>query len=333
MKPPFTINNSMLNKVVEISKAIGKLEFQVERNLKLRKENRIKSIHSSLAIENNSLSVQQVTDIIDGKRVLGDPREIREVKNAYDVYEEILTLKPFNQGDFLKSHGLLTAEIVGFSGEYRHQDVGIFDDSGNVIHMGARPQFIQGLMDELFAWGKESDTLDIIKSCVFHYEIEMIHPFEDGNGRMGRLWQTVVLSNWNPIFAWIPIETIIFENQQAYYEALGLADKANESTPFIEFMLDVILETLIAYQTSDISSDKMSDKILEMPSELTRIEEEVYLTIIHYFKDHEQITSVAASKLINKSATTTRKYLAKFVSLGILEAHGSNKNRTYSLKK
>ncbi|MCP0888056.1 Fic family protein, partial [Ligilactobacillus sp. WILCCON 0076] len=153
MKPPFTITNSMLNKVVEISKAIGNLEFQVERNLKLRKENRIKSIHSSLAIENNSLSVEQITAIIEGKRVLGNPKEIREVKNAYDAYEEILALNPYKQSDFLKAHGLLTAGIVNESGQYRHKDVGIFDRAGNVVHMGARPQFIGNLMDELFDWG------------------------------------------------------------------------------------------------------------------------------------------------------------------------------------
>jgi len=330
MKPPFLINNNMMNKIVEISKAIGNLEFQVERNLKLRKENRIKSIHSSLAIESNSLTVEQITAIIEGKRVLGNPKEIREVKNAYDAYEEILTLNPYQQNDFLEAHGLLTAGIVNASGKYRQNDVGIYDSAGNLMHMGARPQFIGKLMDDLFNWGASDDTPELIKSCVFHYEIETIHPFEDGNGRMGRLWQTVILANWNPIFAWIPIETIIYENQDAYYHALSVADAKNDSSTFIEFMLDIILATIVAYKTSDKASDKMSDKI---PSELTGVEIQVYMSIKKYLSDHENINTAVATKLIGKSAPTVRKHLANLVNLGLIEAHGGNKNRTYTLKK
>lgn len=325
MKPPFTISNTMLNKVIEISKVIGNLEFQIERNLKLRKETRIKSIHSSLAIEQNSLTVQQITDIIDGKRVLGNPKEIREVKNAYDAYEEILTLNPYKQSDFLKAHGLLTAGIMNESGKYRNQDVCIYDEVGNVVHMGAKPQFIKGLMDDLFSWGVDDDTPEIIKSCVFHYEIETIHPFEDGNGRMGRLWQTVILANWNPIFAWIPIETIIYENQQVYYTALGHTDKESTSNVFIEFMLDIILQTVIDYKTSDNIEDFLE--------ELTGVESNIYLLLRKYLIDHESINTAVASKLTKKSVSTVRKHLANFVSLGLMEAHGANKNRTYSLKK
>lgn len=327
MNPLYTLTNSMLNKVVDISKAIGNLEFQVERNLTLRKENRIKSIHSSLAIEKNSLSVQQITDIIDGKRVLGHPKEIQEVKNAYDAYEEILTFNPYAQSDFLKAHSLMTAGIVNESGQYRNRDVGIYDESGQVIHMGARPQFIPALMDDLFTWGVENDTPEIIKSCVFHYEIEMIHPFEDGNGRMGRLWQTVILANWNPIFAWIPIETIIFENQQAYYDALGRADKENESNFFIEFMLDTILETLNSYKTSD----KKNEMYRPNREEMTSGEMTLYLQVKEYLMSHDEITTSIACKLSGKSSSTIRKYLTKFVSMELMEAHGSNKNRTYTL--
>ena len=327
MKPPFTVTNSMLNKVVEISKTIGNLEFQIEKDLKLRKENRIKSIHSSLAIEQNSLTIEQITAIIDGKRVLGNPKEIREVKNAYDVYEKILTLNPYNELDFLKAHSLLTADIVNESGKYRSKDVGIYDEKGNVVHIGARPQFIAGLMNDLFHWGQIDDTPEIIKSCVFHYEIEMIHPFEDGNGRMGRLWQTVILANWHPIFTWLPIETIIYEHQQTYYDVLGQADKENSSNLFIEFMLDIILETFIAYKTGDI----YSDKVMNLPEGLTSIESKVYLLVKKYLNTHVSVTANVVSKLISKSSPTARKYLSLFVSLGLMEAHGSNKNRTYTL--
>ncbi|OOH87400.1 cell filamentation protein Fic [Pasteurellaceae bacterium 15-036681] len=247
MKPPFSITNKMLNRIVEISHKLGQLQVQYERNLHLRKENRIRSIQSSLAIENNSLTLEQVTAIIEGKRVLGPPKEIQEVKNAYDAYEEILTYEPYSVSDFLKAHQLLTQTIVNQSGEFRSKDVGIYTSDGQLVHMGARPQFVEKLVTDLFDWAKSDDTPDLIKSAVVHYEIEMIHPFEDGNGRIGRLWQNVILSHWNPLFEWIPIETIVYAHQADYYRVLAEADSANDSTVFIEFMLDVILETLESY--------------------------------------------------------------------------------------
>lgn len=315
----------MLHQVIEISRVLGILEFRVKSNLKLRKENRIKSIHSSLAIENNSLTEKQVTDIIDGKRVLGDPKEIREVKNAYDAYEEILTLDPYRQKDFLKAHRLLTAGIVNEAGKYRSRDVGIFDEMGNVVHMGARPQYLQALMDDLFAWGKNDNTPELIKSCVFHYEIETIHPFADGNGRMGRLWQTVILANWNPIFAWIPIETMIYENQRDYYKVLEQVDQETNSDRFIEFMLAIILKTLKSYL--NVNSD-LEQKI-DIPKGLTDSEAKTYVLVTKYLTEHESINTTVTAKLIQKSVATARKHLAKFVSLGLLVAQGSNKNRSY----
>ncbi len=317
----------MLHQVIEISRVLGILEFSVKSDLKLRKENRIKSIHSSLAIENNSLTEKQVTDIIDGKRVLGDPKEIREVKNAYDAYEEILTLDPYRQKDFLKAHRLLTAGIVNEAGKYRSRDIGIFDEIGNVVHMGARPQYLQALMDDLFAWGKNDNTPELIKSCVFHYEIETIHPFADGNGRMGRLWQTVILANWNPIFAWIPIETLIYENQRDYYKVLEQVDQETNSNRFIEFMLAIILKTLKSYLTV---TSNLEQKI-DIPEGLTDSEAKTYVLVTKYLTEHESINTTVAAKLIQKSVATARKHLAKFVSLGLLVAQGSNKNRSYHI--
>ncbi len=327
MKPPFTLTNTMLHQVIEISRVLGILEFSVKSDLKLRKENRIKSIHSSLAIENNSLTEKQVTDIIDGKRVLGDPKEIREVKNAYDAYEEILTLDPYRQKDFLKAHRLLTAGIVNEAGKYRSRDIGIFDEIGNVVHMGARPQYLQALMDDLFAWGKNDNTPELIKSCVFHYEIETIHPFADGNGRMGRLWQTVILANWNPIFAWIPIETLIYENQRDYYKVLEQVDQETNSNRFIEFMLAIILKTLKSYLTV---TSNLEQKI-DIPEGLTDSEAKTYVLVTKYLTEYESINTTVTAKLIQKSVATARKHLAKFVSLGLLVAQGSNKNRSYHI--
>ncbi|MDE7022915.1 MAG: Fic family protein, partial [Ligilactobacillus sp.] len=294
-------------------------------DLKLRKENRIQSIHSSLAIENHSRTEKQVTDIIDGKRVLGDPKEIREVKNAYDAHEEILTLDPYRQKDFLKAHRLLTAGIVNEAGKYRSRDIGIFDEIGNVVHMGARPQYLQALMDDLFAWGKNDNTPELIKSCVFHYEIETIHPFADGNGRMGRLWQTVILANWNPIFAWIPIETLIYENQRDYYKVLEQVDQETNSNRFIEFMLAIILKTLKSYLTV---TSNLEQKI-DIPEGLTDSEAKTYVLVTKYLTEHESINTTVTAKLIQKSVATARKHLAKFVNLGRLIAQRSNKSRSY----
>ncbi len=246
-KPPFSITSKMLNLVVEISHKLGTLQVDFERHLHLRKNNRLRSIQASLAIENNSLTIEQVTDIIDGKRVLGHPKEIREVQNAYDAYDDILTYDPYSVSDFLKAHRLLTQDLVKEAGEFRSKDVGIYNTQGQLVHMGARPQFVEYLIADLFAWAKQDDTPALIKSAVVHYEIEMVHPFSDGNGRMGRLWQSVILSKWNPIFAWLPVETIVYAHQPDYYQMLSQADRENSSTVFVEFMLEVILETLNDY--------------------------------------------------------------------------------------
>lgn len=333
MVPKFKISSNMMRKAFEISQIINDMKMQVEKDLKLRKENRIQSIQSSLAIESNSLSIEQVTDIINGKRVLGNLKEIREVKNANDAYEEILQLNPYDQSDFLKVHGLLTKGLVNESGQYRSKDVGIFDGSGNLVHMGARPQFIRSLMDELFEWGSIDDTPEFIKSCIFHYEIEMIHPFEDGNGRMGRLWQTIILASWNPIFAWVPIETGIHENQKAYYQALAESDKDNDLSSFIEFMLSIILDSLQSYVVSITLTHKKSSDMIKEVAGMSEVERQLFILISKYLKTHDTISTNVAVKLIDKSAPTVRRYLSMFVKIGLLEAHGSNKNRTYSLKR
>ena len=327
MKPPFTITNTMLNKVVEISNLLGRIELTADKYLRLRKENRIKSIHSSLAIEQNSLTVEQVTAIINGKRVLGHPKEIQEVKNAYEAYDEIMSFNPYSEEDFLKAHRLLTTDIVSESGVYRSKDVGIYDESGQVVHMGARPPFIANLMKELFEWGQSDDTPALIKSCVFHYEIEMIHPFEDGNGRMGRLWQTVILSSWNPIFSWLPVETIIHDNQQEYYRALGMADKDNSSTVFIEFMLNVILRTLQEYQ---MDSHEIPSPAIQ---NLTTREQTVFEFVASVLEQEGSITVAKLSERLGLSPATARRFVSSFVKHDLLEPQGGNRNRSYRLKE
>ncbi len=232
--PPFTITNTILNLMVKISEKIGQLQVAYVQNLHLRKNNRLRSIQASLAIENNSMSLEQVTDIINGRKVLGKPKEIQEVKNAFDAYEIIPHLSPYRVEDFLQSHHLMMQGLVDNAGQFRTGDVGIFNTQGKVMHLGARPEFVPRLIADLFAWAEQDSTPALIKSCVMHYEIEVIHPFADGNGRMGRLWQTLVLSADTPVFAWLPIETMVYQHQADYYATLAQADTHNDSTRYNE---------------------------------------------------------------------------------------------------
>lgn len=237
--PPFTVTDEILHLVSEISEQIGTLNARLGERMPspmLRKENQIKTIHSSLAIEHNSLSLQQVTDVIDGKHVLGAPNEIQEVKNALQAYQLMLQLDAFSEADLLRAHSLMMVELVENAGHYRKSSVGVFDGD-KCIHVAPSADRVPTLMAELFAWVKETKTHPLISSCVFHYEFEFIHPFMDGNGRMGRYWQTLLLSRWKGIFAWLPVETIVKKYQQEYYKAIAQSDAKGDSTDFIVFML------------------------------------------------------------------------------------------------
>lgn len=243
--PPYTVTDTIIHLIAEISEEVGMVTVKNEAsaNPRLRRDNQIRTIHSSLAIENNSLSLEQVTDVVNGKRILGAPNEIREVKNAYDAYNLLLTFNPFIIDDLLKAHKILMLELTRESGQFRSGGVGVF--AGNqLVHMAPPAHLVPKLVSDLLIWIKDSDVHPLIKSCVFHYEFEFIHPFADGNGRMGRMWQTLLLGKWKPIFNWLPVETLIRERQNEYYNVLAIADKAAESTAFVEFMLRVIRDAL-----------------------------------------------------------------------------------------
>ena len=246
-KPPFTITNQILMYVSSISEKIGRITAtsRLETRPHLRRNNRIKSIHSSLKIEANSLSLNQVRDVINGKMVLGEQKEIQEVKNAYDAYEHILEIDPYNIRQLKKYHGIMTKYLAEESGEFRSGEEGVFQGE-QCIFMAPPARFVAQLIDELFLWMKEEkDELHpLIMSCVFHYEFVFIHPFSDGNGRMARLWHTAMLSKWKPVFAYIPIESQIEKFQNGYYEAVSRCHAAGESAIFIEFMLAQIDQAL-----------------------------------------------------------------------------------------
>lgn len=256
-KPPYRITEKAADCLAKIVETVTRLECGTgfKSNIRLHRENRVKTIHSSLAIEGNALTLGEVAAVIEGKRVAGKQTEIKEVKNAYEAYDKIMTFDPYSVGDFLKAHKLMTGGLLEESGKFRSGDVGVFD--GDVaVHIGARPQFIFGLVKDLFAWAKGSDLHPVLKSAVIHYEIETIHPFADGNGRMGRLWQTLLLAKWNTIFEWIPMESVLYQNRPQYYRAIEDARSANDSGVFIEFTLSAVLNSIIDQERHQVEHEE-----------------------------------------------------------------------------
>jgi len=244
-KPPYTITEKAADYLAKIVETATRLEIGTgfPRDIKLHRENRVFSIYSSLAIEGNELSLGDVTDIIAGKWVAGRQADVREVKNAYEAYDQIMTFDPYSVGDFLNAHLLMTDGLVKEAGKFRGGDVAVYDGD-KVIHIGASPQFVPSLIDELFLWAKESTLHAVLKSAILHYEIETIHPFADGNGRMGRLWQTLTLAKWNAVFAWIPMESVLYQNREQYYQAIEAARMADDSAAFIEFTLAALAKII-----------------------------------------------------------------------------------------
>ncbi len=250
--PPFTVTPTTLDLVAQISEEIGRqgLRGGAAQAPALRRGNRLRSIHASLAIENNSLSLDQVAAVIAGKRVLGPPQEIQEVRNAFAAYEAMEGWQPHSAKDLLAAHRLLMAGLADDAGRYRAGSVGIAQGS-QVVHLAPPAQRVTGLMNDLLGWLKNPGVHPLVASCVFHYELEFIHPFSDGNGRLGRLWQKLILSRWKPLLAWLPVESVIRERQDEYYQALAAADRAAQSTPFNEFLLSALLQALREVAATD----------------------------------------------------------------------------------
>ncbi|MBY0480254.1 MAG: Fic family protein [Chitinophagaceae bacterium] len=258
MKPPYSITPTILEFISSISEKIGAINaahLQIPR-AELRKSNRIKTIQSSLEIEGNTLSIEQVTAILDNKRVLAPKKDILEVLNAIDLYDQIDKLNATSIASFLKAHAILMKGLSPSAGKIRSSSVGIVKGM-QLTHLAPPAKMVKSLLNILFNYLKKDKDPVLIKSCVFHYELEFIHPFSDGNGRMGRLWQTVLLQKYNPVFSFLPIETIIKKRQSDYYKALSISDKAGNSTTFIEFLLSVIdhaLEDLLHLQQPPLSA-------------------------------------------------------------------------------
>lgn len=309
-KPPFDITNIMIDLVAEIAELMGRLAsaHQLSANPTLRRANRIRTIHGSLAIEQNTLTLEQVTAVINGKQVLAPPKDIAEVKNAYEIYERLDELNPYSVDDLLTAHGIMTRGLVEESGMFRTRPVGVVDQEGHILHFGTLPQYIPDLVMELLDWTKGSEVHMLIRSCVFHYEFELIHPFADGNGRVGRLWHTLLLSKWNPAFAWLPVESIIHNRQEEYYAAINASNDAGESTLFIEFMLSAIKASLMdAINTSDEMSHGKIDKSQVRWKQIEK-----------FLETHDYIMNADVRILCGVSAATANRILVRLASEGIL---------------
>ena len=322
-KPPFEITNHMIDHVAEIAELVGKLSAvsSLSANPTLRRSNRIRTIHGSLAIEQNTLSLEQVTAVLNGKHVLAPPKDIVEVKNAYEIYERLDELDPYSVEDLLTAHGIMTRDLVEESGMFRTRPVGVVDSEGHVLHFGTLPQYVPDLVMEVLDWAKTSDVHMLIRSCVFHYELELIHPFADGNGRVGRLWHTLLLSKWNSAFAWLPVESIIHDRQQEYYAAINASNDAGESTVFIEFMMSAIKASLIeAINTSNEMSD---GKINKVALRWKKIEE--------YLKTHDYIMNADVRELCGVSAATANRTLSMLTIEGKLVKYRCGGHWAYHL--
>lgn len=333
-QPPCTISSATLRLAAEIAEKVGRLAAEPEHvfGLRLHRLHRIWTIQGSLAIEGNTLSVEQITAILDGKRVLAPPKEIQEAKGAIEAYQNLEAWRPHSEKDLLKAHAMLMAGVLDEAGVFRTGDVGVL--SGNtVIHMGPPAKHVPGLMRSLLDWLHATDHHPLIASSVFHYEFEFIHPFADGNGRLGRLWQTLILFRWNPLFAHIPVESLVYEHQAEYYEALRESTRKTDSAPFIEFMLGMVMDALNVASAPEVTPDvapevgKMLRLLLEGPLSRKDIQARLGLRDEKHFRLHYQQPAVSAGLMAmtipDKPNSRLQKY--RLTSLGRRAAQeGSN---------
>jgi len=323
--PPFTITPTILNLVSNISEAIGKLELLAPTAItpKLRKANKIKTITGTLAIEGNTLGIEKVTAILEGKRVMGSMREIAEVNGAIKVYDNLENLDYKKLDDLLLAHMMLMGKILTNAGNFRTSNVGVGGKEG-VVHVAPPYDRVPELMGNLFNWLATTDIHPLIKSSVFHYEFEFIHPFVDGNGRIGRLWQSLILYDWKPIFSAVPIESVIRERQQGYYDALEAAGSMGESTPFVEFMLQAILRSC----EEELAVER--DVPTTVPKNVPKNRQE---RIIDLMQADSSITIEQLAHACSVSDKTIKRDIAKLKEEGRIERLGSLKSGRWYVKQ
>jgi len=302
--PPYTITSKILKLSTQISEELTKLQFTsvAKTTPMLRKKNRIKTLAGTLEIEGNFLGEEKITAILDGKKVLGTVRELAEVQGAIKAYEKLDEYRFDDLDDLLHAHKILMEEILTSAGSFRNVNVKVGE------HIAPQPHMVNDLMVKLFSWLKDSDEHMLLKSCIFHYEFEFIHPFSDGNGRIGRLWQSVILNSFNPIFSLLPTESIVRDHQEHYYSAIESSTQMGESTPFIEFMLEMILKSMQNTLQSDQKSNyKSNQKILSL------------------MKENSSITIKELMEILSMSESGIKKVIKKLKDEGTLHRIGSLK--------
>ena len=322
-EPPFKINEAIVNLVADISAMVERFVIRLEQpdGLRLRRINQIQSIHSSLAIEGNMLSEDQVSDIIEGKRVIAPAREILEVKNALRTYELYPSLNALSERDLLKAHGVMMKGMIPDAGRYRNCNEGVF--KGNkCVHFAPPPGMVPMLMKNLFSWLKTSKAHWLIKSCIFHYEFEFIHPFRDGNGRMGRLWQSLILGKWNSVFAHLPVENLVYANQQEYYNAINASSTAGECSVFVEFMLSKILDSLKDSQKVELDTLIVETALLSARQE----------KILALLKKNNFLTEKELAEKFKVTPRTIERDLAKLQQNKVLERVGAKRDGRWLVK-
>ena len=342
--PPFTLSAKAVNLIAEIYALLEQFNIKEveEHELRLRKVNRIKTIHSSLAIEGNKLSEGQVADIINGKNVVAPLREIQEVKNAIQVYDIYDTLNPFTEKDLLKAHSIMMQALIDAPGRYRSGGVGVYGEKG-LVHMAPPPQRVPELMGNLFEWLAKAEDNLLVRSCVFHYEFEFIHPFMDGNGRTGRLWQSLILGKLNPVFSHLPVENMVYANQQDYYEAIAASTAKADSGPFIEFMLGEIAKTLregVRKQNNNVGNNVGNDvgndvgnnvgnkKYLYHKLPLTDRQMQICDRIIQ----NPKITAKSLSESFGVSQRSIERDLALLQKANVIFKEGKTKDAIWKIK-
>lgn len=320
-QPPFTITSDILNLVANISEAIGRLsvEFEQQKLLRLRKVNRMRTVQGSLAIEGNTLSEAQITAILEGKRVIAPPKEVQEAHNAIAAYEAIGSWQPSSSEDLLAAHRVLMAGLVAEAGRYRSQGVGVMSGE-QVVHMAPQADRVPKLMGELLAWLGTTDVHPLMASCIFHYEFEFIHPFSDGNGRMGRLWQTLILSKWQPIFINIPVESLVHQHQEAYYQAIRNSTAQTDCAPFILFMLQMILDAIEGSTSSQLKNEGLNAGI-NAGLKLSALDH----TILELIKADCYITNAMLAEQTGKALSTIERRIKKLKQHSRLKRVGAKK--------
>ena len=315
-KPPFTVSAKAINLIAKISSQLERYAIRMEQEdtLRLRRANRIKTIHSSLAIEGNTLSEGEVQAVLEGKKVVAPLKEIQEVKNAIKTYELYPKLNPFSIQDLLLAHGTMMSGLVDEAGMFRKGGVGVFDGD-KPIHIAPPADRVRDLMSDLFGWLENADDHLLIRSCVFHYEFEFIHPFADGNGRIGRLWQSLILGRLNPIFEHLPVENMVYSNQQAYYHAINRSSDLGDSGPFIDFMLEEILNALVGHQGKS-NADIADEKGLNFQQQ----------RVLGYLRADRHTTAAKIAADLDMSARQIERMLADMKAKGIIRRIGANRN-------